>query len=96
MARAEGARRHLPGEWPVTLVLVVAAVAMVVIAQGHFKRGSLLFAAAVLFAALLRAVLPTAAAGALVVRGRLLDVLTAAVLGVSVLGLSLIVPPLSR
>ncbi len=94
MAREK--RWHLPGEWPVTVVLVVAGVAMVVIAQGHFKRGSLLFAAAVLLAALLRAVLPTAAAGVLVVRGRLLDVLTAGVLGVGVVALSLIVPPLSR
>ena len=96
MARDAGDRLHLPGEWPVTVVLVVAAVAMVVIAQGHFKRGSLVFATAVLLAALLRAVLPTAAAGVLVVRGRLLDVVTAAVLGIAVLGLTLIVPPLSR
>lgn len=90
------ARRQLPGEWPLTVVLAVAAAAMVVVAEGHFKRGSLLFAGAVLLAAVLRAVLPTSTAGALVVRGRVLDVLTAGLLGVAVVGLTLIVPPLNR
>lgn len=96
MARDGRVLRHPPREWPITLVLVVTAVALVVIAQGHFKRGSVLFAGAVLLAAAFRAVLPVATAGVLVVRGRLLDVLTAGVLGVTVLGLSLIVPPLNR
>lgn len=88
-------RSRVPtGEWPITVVLLVVTAAVIVIATGHFKRGSLLFAAGVLLAAGLRAVLPTASAGSLVVRGRLLDVLTVGVLGVAVLGLTLIVPPL--
>ena len=88
-------RARLPlGEWPITVVLLVVGAAVVVIATGHFKRGSLLFAAGVLLAAVLRAVLPSATAGSLAVRGRLLDALTAGVLGMAVLALTLIVPPL--
>ncbi len=73
--------------------MLVVAAAVVVIATGHFKRGSLLFAAGVLLAAGLRAVLPGARAGTLVVRSRLVDVMTAGVLGAAVLALILVVPP---
>ena len=89
-ARREGRAR----EWPVAVVLVVAAAGMGVVATGHFKRGTAVVAAAALLAALLRAVLSTPAAGVLAVRSRLLDVATTGVLGLAVLGLVLIVPPL--
>lgn len=83
-----------PREWPIALVLLVAAASMVVVATGHFKRGSTLFAGAVLLAALLRAVLPAGSAGVLAVRSRWLDVATAGSLGIAVLALTFVVPPL--
>lgn len=86
--------RRAPREWPIAVVLLAAAAAMVVVATGHFKRGSTLFAGAVLLAAALRAVLPTTSAGVLAVRSRWLDVLTAGVLGVGVLVVTLVIPPL--
>jgi len=78
----------------VSVVLVVAAVGLVVVGIGHFKRGSVVFSAALLLAAALRTVLPTRTAGMLAGRGRLLDAATLTVLGLAVLGLVLIVPPL--
>lgn len=88
-----GPGRPRLGQWPLTVVLLVAAAGLVDIGFGHFKRGTVVFAAAVLLSALLRAVLPTRAAGLLAVRSRGLDVAVAVVLGVAIVALVVIVPP---
>jgi hypothetical protein len=80
-------------EWPLILVLAVVAASMWIVADNHFKRGTVLFALAICLAAFLRAVLPNGAVGMLRVRSRFVDVLTMAALGGSTLIAALIVPP---
>ena len=80
-------------EWPLILVLAVVAASLWIVADNHFKRGTVLFALAICLAALLRAVLPNGAAGMLRVRSRFMDVLTLAALGGCTLVAALIVPP---
>ena len=78
-------RRNWLVQWPITLVLIGVAVAMVMIGLDYFRRGSIVLSASVLLAAFLRLMLPDADAGMLVVRSRKVDVTVLAVLG---LGLS--------
>jgi Protein of unknown function (DUF3017) len=80
-------------EWPLILVLAVVAASLWIVADDHFKRGTVLFALAICLAALLRAVLPNGTIGMLRVRSRFVDVLTMAALGGSTLVAALIVPP---
>ncbi len=75
------------------LVLAIAAAGLVVVASDHFKRGTMLFAGAICVAAVLRAVLPNRAAGWLRVRGRVVDVLMLAALGLTTLIAAIVVPP---
>jgi hypothetical protein len=86
-------RSAIVRQWPLLLVLAVAGGALIVVADDHFKRGTVVFAAAICLAALLRAVLPNGRAGLLRVRSRWLDVLTLAALGVATLAAALVVPP---
>ncbi len=92
---APGHRRTKPiwREWPLILVLAVVGTGLWVVADNHFKRGTVLFALGVCLAAVLRAVLPNGSVGLLRVRSRFVDVLTLAVLGGGTLVAALIVPP---
>jgi hypothetical protein len=60
---------------PYACVLVGLAAGLAVEATGHFKKGSLLVGAAVLFGALARLVLPAGQVGLLATRKRAIDVL---------------------
>ncbi len=86
-------RFRLPREWPITVVLLAVAASLSVVALNHFRRGTVLLALSVLLAAALRLALPARDAGLLAVRSRLLDVLTLAGLGSSLLVFALVVPP---
>jgi hypothetical protein len=72
-----------------TLVLVIAAVGVLRIAQYHWREGSVLIGGALLVAALLRAVLPATRVGLMAVRGRAVDVLTYSALAACVLFISI-------
>lgn len=85
--------RAVVNEWPLALVLSVCVAGLLVVLSNHFRRGTVLFAGGLVLAAALRAVLPTPAAGLLVVRNRVLDVLTLGALGLGVLLTALVVPP---
>jgi DUF3017 family protein len=63
------------------MVLLVAAVGIVRITQYHWRQGAALIGAALVLAALFRAILPPRRAGLLAVRGRPVDVLSYAGLG---------------
>ena len=91
--RGRGAGRRFVLEWPLILVLAVVATSLWIVADNHFKSGTVLFALAICLAAFLRAVLPNGAVGMLRVRSRFVDVVTMAVLGGSTLVAALIVPP---
>lgn len=85
-ARARGAiRDHLA----FALVLLVATVGVVRMLEYHWRQGAALIGGALLVAALFRAVLPDRRAGLLLVRGRPVDVLSYAGLGVCVLSVAI-------
>lgn len=85
--------RVVAAEWPLACVLTVCTAGVLVVLSEHFRRGTVLFAGGLVLAAGLRALLPTESAGLLVVRGRLIDVITLTALGLGVLLAALVVPP---
>ncbi|MFF1607456.1 DUF3017 domain-containing protein [Amycolatopsis sp. NPDC058278] len=74
---------------PFAVVLLVVAVAALRIFQYHWREGAALIGAALLLAAVLRVALPTARAGLLAIRGKLVDVVTFTCLAVAVLYVAL-------
>ncbi|MFB9683124.1 DUF3017 domain-containing protein [Amycolatopsis plumensis] len=74
---------------PFAVVLLVVAVAALRIFQYHWREGAALVTAALLLAAVLRAALPTAKAGLLAIRGKLVDVVTFTSLAAAVLYVAL-------
>ncbi|MCW2494431.1 DUF3017 domain-containing protein [Jatrophihabitans sp.] len=76
-------RRWLAAEYPFVIVMaaLLAAVVYLLLFHGHWRRGVIVIAAAPVAAALFRGLLPPARAGMLVVRGRVRDTATMAVLG---------------
>ncbi len=91
IAVAPGPQRH-PGEWPFEIVLAGVVLGVGVVVVDGFRTGLLLAGAAVLLGAVLRAVLPERRAGLLVVRSRVVDVLTLAVMGGALVTLAVAVP----
>ncbi len=73
------------GQLPYIFVLCGVGAGLVVVAMNHFRRGSMLIAAAVFIGALARLVLPESQTGMLAVRRRWVDVflMTAAAVGVT-------------
>lgn len=71
--------------WPWFLLAAGLVIALLFVATDHILRATLALGGSLLGAAGLRAVLPERAAGGLRVRGRLLDVLVLAGLGIAVL-----------
>ena len=92
-------RRDLPADefpsnpWPLMVVLVVLAVALVFLGLGRWRSASLIIAGAAALAALLRLVLRARVAGLLVVRRRWIDVVGLASMAVSIAALAFLVPP---
>ncbi len=80
-------------QWPLVLVLAIVGTGLGVVADNHFRRGTVLIGGAVCLGALLRAALPSERAGVMRVRSRALDVLALAFLGGGTLVAALIVPP---
>jgi hypothetical protein len=80
-------------QWPITLVLLGVVVALGVVATGHFRRGSVVLAGAVVMAMFLRLFLREDEAGLLVVRSKIVDVVLLAVLGIGLGVLAFAVPP---
>lgn len=72
---------RVPAWLPSAAVLLVAAAGMVRVLGAHWRQGGVLLGAALLLAAVLRAVLAPEGAGLLVIRSRVLDVLGYAALG---------------
>lgn len=89
MVRPRGERHPALAHLPFALVLALVAVAFVRIAQFHWREGTVLIGGALLVAALLRAVLSPEQAGLIVIRGRGVDVLIYAGLGVLILFVAL-------
>ena len=84
------------GQWQLFVVLLGVSAGLVWVGLTHWKRGSFLIGVAFSVGALLRAVLPADAIGLLGVRRRWVDVACLGLLGVGIITLALIVPPLTR
>jgi len=74
------------------LVLAVSSVGLVIVTQGSWRLGVKWIAAALLFGALVRLVIPAQQAGMLAVRRRSVDVVILAVAGVALWILSTSIP----
>lgn len=83
-------RKRLLQALPVTTVLIMVAVGLVVVAVDEWRAGSLVLAAAAGLGAVLRLVLPTAAAGVLAVRSRAFDAVVFLLLAALLAGMALI------
>jgi hypothetical protein len=88
--------RRLREEWPLTASLGVVVVGLLVVADGHFRRGSVVLSFGVAFALFLRLLLPSADAGLLAVRSKRTDVAVLAFLALGTSLLALWVPPPSN
>jgi len=74
------------------MVLIVSAVGLAIVTQGTWRLGVKWIAAALLFGALVRLVIPAPQAGMLAVRRRSVDVVILAVAGVALWILSTSIP----
>ncbi|OHV49836.1 hypothetical protein BCD48_12185 [Pseudofrankia sp. BMG5.36] len=75
-----------------TAALAGVTLGLVMVTQQRWRQGLFGVGAVLLVMALARLALPTRSVGMLAVRGRLFDVVTLLVLGLSVIGLTLTVP----
>jgi hypothetical protein len=74
------------------LVLVVSAIGLGLVSQGHWRAGIKGIAGALIFAALVRLVIPAQQAGMLAVRRRSVDVVILVVVGLGLFFLSTNIP----
>jgi len=84
---------RLRQEWPITAALTVVVIGLVVVASGHFRRGTVVLSFGVALALFLRLLLPSSEAGLLAVRSKRVDVVVLAFLAVATSVLALWVPP---
>lgn len=89
---AARAKARSLNQWPLLVVVAIAAVALGVVAQGHWRWGSGLFGGALCLGGLARLVLPRRTAGLLQVRNRLFDVIVLLGAGAAIMVLALLVP----
>lgn len=87
-----GPERARFAQLPLATVLAVVAAGLLVVAFVDWETGCVVLALGLLLGAGLRLSLPRRAAGALVVRGRVLDATLLLVAGLAVLALALSVP----
>jgi hypothetical protein len=80
-------------QWPLVLVLGGLVGSLLVVADDHFRRGSMLFSAFVVLAFFLRLILSDRDAGWLAVRSRGVDLACLGALGLGLTVFTLIVPP---
>ncbi|TNY38715.1 DUF3017 domain-containing protein [Thermomonospora catenispora] len=83
---------HWLGQLPYLLALCGAGGALILFATNHFRKGSALLAAGVMFGALARLVLPESQVGMLAIRKKWLDVLTMASLAIALAVVAWVVP----
>jgi hypothetical protein len=83
--RPRGWRGAVSEHLAYALVLAVGVIGIIRLVQYHWRQGAALLGAALLLAALFRALLPDRNAGLLAVRGRPVDVLSYVILGGCVL-----------
>lgn len=94
MTAGELTRRVVRAQWPILAVFVVFVAAFGLVVTDYWRRGSLLLGIGVGVAAVLRLVLSTDRAGLLVVRGRVTDFTTMAIVSAVVVYIAWTIDPL--
>ena len=87
-------RAAVQAQWPILLVGLIFATALVLVGANFWRRGSLLIGVGVGVAAALRLVLSDDRAGLLVVRGRGIDFLTTATVAAAMVYIAWTIDPL--
>ncbi|MGO9352374.1 MAG: DUF3017 domain-containing protein [Mycobacterium sp.] len=87
-------RAAVQTQWPILLVGLIFATALVLVGANFWRRGSLLIGVGVGVAAALRLVLSDERAGLLVVRGRGIDVMTTATVAAAMVYIAWTIDPL--
>jgi Protein of unknown function (DUF3017) len=90
----EFARKVFAGQWPILLVGVIFIAAFGLVVAGYWRRGALVMAIGVGFAAVLRLTLTEERAGLLVVRSRGVDFVTTATVSAAMLYVAWTIDPL--
>ncbi|MBB5154884.1 DUF3017 domain-containing protein [Saccharopolyspora phatthalungensis] len=75
MSERFGGRSQLSVHVPFGLVLLIVLIGLLLVALGHWRRGSVLLGFALLLAAATRAVIPQERMGLLAIRSKAVDVL---------------------
>lgn len=86
-------RRRWWSQWPLAVVLLGVAASLGVVALDRFRLGSLMLAASLVLAFVLRLLLPSDRAGMLAVRSKRVDLIVLGALGGALVIFSLWVPP---
>lgn len=86
-------RRRWWSQWPLAVVLLGVAASLGVVALDRFRLGSLMLAASLVLAFVLRLVLPNDRAGMLAVRSKRVDLIVLGTLGGALVIFALWVPP---
>ena len=87
-------RAAVQAQWPILLVGLIFATALVLVGANFWRRGSLLIGVGVGVAAALRLVLSDERAGLLVVRSRGIDFLTTATVAAAMVYIAWTIDPL--
>jgi hypothetical protein len=90
----ENARTAVENQWPIITVGVIFVVAFALVVTDYWRRGSLLIGIGVGVAAVLRLILSDNRAGLLVVRGRIFDFSTMALVSAAVIYVAWTIDPL--
>jgi uncharacterized membrane protein len=83
-----GDRSRLSVHVPFGLVLLLVLIGLLLVALGHWRRGSVLLGIALLLAATLRAVAPQERMGLLAIRSRTVDILLYSGLGLVIIAVA--------
>lgn len=94
MTVKEFARKVFAGQWPILVVGLIVIAAFGLVIAGYWRRGALVLAVGVGVAAALRISLPDERAGLLVVRSRMVDVVTTATVSATMLYVAWTIDPL--
>lgn len=91
--RLPSRRRRWWAQWPIAVVLAGVIAALTTVALDHFRVGSLILAASLVLALVLRAVLPADRVGMLAVRSKTVDLAVLGSLSAALVVFALWVPP---
>ena len=94
MTVKETTRDVVRAQWPILTVFVIFVAAFGLVITDFWRRGSLLIGIGVAVAAVLRLVLSDNRAGLLVVRGRVIDFTTMALVSAAVIYIAWTIDPL--